>query len=47
METTETPAEGELQLVGTFLSMDEANFARGLLQSAESLVPWRTSLRRV
>jgi len=27
--------EGGLQLVGTFLSLDEANFARGLLQSAE------------
>ena len=27
--------EGDLQLIGTFLSMDEANFARGLLQSAD------------
>jgi len=27
--------EGGLQLVGTFLSMEEANFARGLLQSAD------------
>jgi Putative prokaryotic signal transducing protein len=27
--------EGDLQLVGTFLSMEEANFARGLLQSAD------------
>jgi len=35
MEATETPADGDLQLVGTFLSMDEANFARGLLQSAD------------
>ena len=28
-------ADDELQLVGTFLSMEEANFARGLLQSAD------------
>jgi hypothetical protein len=28
-------ADDDLQLVGTFLSMEEANFARGLLQSAE------------
>jgi hypothetical protein len=35
METTETPADGDLQLVGTFLSIEEANFARGLLQSAD------------
>jgi hypothetical protein len=27
--------EGGLQLVATFLSMEEANFARGLLQSAD------------
>lgn len=40
--------EGGLQLVATFLSLDEANFARGLLQSAdvscslenEHGVPW-------
>lgn len=35
LEPTETPADGDLQLVGTFLSIEEANFARGLLQSAE------------
>ena len=35
MEPSETPADGDLQLVGTFLSMDEANFARGLLQAAD------------
>jgi hypothetical protein len=35
MEPTAAPAEGELQLVGTFLSIEEANFARGLLQSAD------------
>ena len=29
------PEDGELQLVGTFLSIEEANFARGLLQSAD------------
>jgi hypothetical protein len=29
------PTEGGLQLVATFLSMEEANFARGLLQSAD------------
>lgn len=34
-ETGESSADGDLQLVGTFLSMDEANFARGLLQSAD------------
>ena len=28
-------ADGDLQLVGTFLSIEEANFARGLLQSAD------------
>jgi len=33
--TTAGQADGDLQLVGTFLSMDEANFARGLLQSAD------------
>ena len=27
--------DGDLQLVGTFLSIEEANFARGLLQSAD------------
>jgi hypothetical protein len=35
MEPAASPADGELQLVGTFLSMEEANFARGLLQSAD------------
>jgi hypothetical protein len=35
VETTGGQADGELQLVGTFLSMEEANFARGLLQSAD------------
>ena len=35
MEPTDTPVDGDLQLVGTFLSMDEANFARGLLQAAD------------
>ncbi len=35
MEPSDTPADGDLQLVGTFLSMDEANFARGLLQAAD------------
>jgi len=35
VETATGQADGELQLVGTFLSMDEANFARGLLQSAD------------
>ena len=30
-----SPAEDGPQLVATFLSVDEANFARGLLQSAE------------
>ncbi len=31
----EDQTEGGLQLVATFLSLDEANFARGLLQSAD------------
>ena len=35
VETTDSPADGNLQLVETFLSMEEANFARGLLQSAD------------
>ena len=35
VETAAGQADGELQLVGTFLSMEEANFARGLLQSAD------------
>ncbi|MDP9113779.1 MAG: DUF2007 domain-containing protein [Acidobacteriota bacterium] len=35
MGAGEPPAEGDLQLVGTFLSMDEANFALGLLRSAD------------
>jgi Putative prokaryotic signal transducing protein len=35
METAASEAHGELQLVGTFLSIEEANFARGLLQSAD------------
>ena len=34
-ETMLAQADGELQLVGTFLSIEEANFARGLLQSAD------------
>jgi len=29
------PTEGGLQLVATFVSLEEANFARGLLQSAD------------
>lgn len=33
-DTPNTTTDGP-QLVGTFLSLDEANFARGLLQSAE------------
>ena len=32
---TTSQADGDLQLVGTFLSIEEANFARGLLQSAD------------
>ena len=35
VETAAGQADGELQLVGMFLTMDEANFARGLLQSAD------------
>jgi hypothetical protein len=35
VETTAAQADGDLQLVGTFLSIEEANFARGLLQSAD------------
>src|SRR5665213_3825819 len=35
VDAAEDPADGDLQLVGTFLSIEEANFARGLLQSAE------------
>jgi hypothetical protein len=35
VEVSTSPADGDLQLVGTFLSMEEANFARGLLQSAD------------
>jgi putative signal transducing protein len=35
VEADHSPAEGDLQLVGTFLSMEEANFALGLLRSAE------------
>lgn len=34
-ETSAGQVDGDLQLVGTFLSMEEANFARGLLQSAD------------
>ena len=35
VEATAGQADGDLQLVGTFLSIEEANFARGLLQSAD------------
>jgi hypothetical protein len=35
METPSGEVDGDLQLVGTFLSIEEANFARGLLQSAD------------
>ncbi len=35
VETATGQADGDLQLVGTFLSIEEANFARGLLQSAD------------
>ncbi|MDP8989638.1 MAG: DUF2007 domain-containing protein [Acidobacteriota bacterium] len=34
-EVTAGQADGELQVVGTFLSLDEANFARGLLQAGD------------
>jgi hypothetical protein len=37
VEAVSSPGDGDLQLVGTFLSMEEANFARGLLQSADVL----------
>lgn len=35
VEMASGQADGDLQLVGTFLSIEEANFARGLLQSAD------------
>ena len=44
VETAAGQADGELQLVGTFMSMDEANFARGLLQSADVLCSLESEL---